>query len=108
MAEYIEREALIKLCELKHYVVSSNESPFDAVRKQGRFFREAVDEAPAVDVVPRSKIAEIFEEIEGAVRSAISVANNEKSEVRRRAKEECYKGFICYLGMLKREYTEGE
>lgn len=108
MAEYIEREALIKLAESKHFTVRHNERAFDVARRQGRLFREAVDEAPAVDVVPRSKITEIFEEIEGAVRSAISVANNEKSEARRRAKEECYKGFICYLEMLKREYTEGE
>lgn len=51
MTEYIEREALIKLAQSKHYAVSSIDSPFDAVRRQGKLFREAVDECPAVDVV---------------------------------------------------------
>lgn len=63
MAEYIEREALIKLAQSKHYAVSGIDSPFDAVRRQGKLFREAVDECPAVDVVPRAEVDELLDTI---------------------------------------------
>lgn len=56
MAEYIEREALIKLAKTKHFTVVTHkrrdaEAVQEAVQEQGRLFREAVDECPAVDAV---------------------------------------------------------
>lgn len=51
MTEYIEREALIESVKSKHIVITSITSAAEAVQTQGRLFREAVDNAPAVDAV---------------------------------------------------------
>lgn len=60
MDEYIEREALIKLVETKHFTVVCDKGDAEAVRKsvqtQGKLFHEAIEECPAVDVVPKVEL----------------------------------------------------
>lgn len=48
----IDADALIKSAENFRFVVRDFENPFDAVRYQGKKFREMVENAPTVDAVP--------------------------------------------------------
>ena len=60
--DLISRSALIKDVEAREIVVHSNEHPFDAMRKQGKAFRECVENAPAVDAVEAIKSTEEIEQ----------------------------------------------
>lgn len=52
MARLIDADALIKAAEAKKFAIADNTHPYEAIRIQGRYFREVVDDAPTVDAVP--------------------------------------------------------
>lgn len=52
MAEYIEREALIRYAEKQRVIIVDGTSVADAMRIQGNVFRRCVETAPAADVRP--------------------------------------------------------
>lgn len=49
--DLISRSALIKAVEQKHFAISDNTHPYEAIRIQGKYFREVVDRQPVVDAV---------------------------------------------------------
>ena len=49
--DLINRQDLIKAVESKHFAISDNTHPYEAIRSQGKYFREVVDNAPQVDAV---------------------------------------------------------
>lgn len=49
--DLISRAALIKAVEQKHFAISDNTHPYEAIRIQGKYFREVVDSQPVVDAV---------------------------------------------------------
>lgn len=51
MAEYIDREALIRYVEKQEVIIKDELSIADAMRIQGNVFRRAVETCPAADVV---------------------------------------------------------
>ena len=50
MAEYIEREALIRYTEKQEVIIVNGTSIADAMRIQGNVFRKCIETAPASDV----------------------------------------------------------
>lgn len=52
MARLIDADALIKVAEAKKFAIADNTHPYEAIRIQGKYFREAIDDAPTVDAVP--------------------------------------------------------
>lgn len=50
MAEYIEREALIRYTEKQEVIIVNGTSIADAMRIQGNVFRRCIETAPAADV----------------------------------------------------------
>ena len=50
--DLIDRKELIKAVERKQFAIADNTHPYEAIRIQGRYFREVVDDAPSVDAVP--------------------------------------------------------
>lgn len=50
MAEYIEREALIRYTEKQEVIIVNGTSIADAMRIQGNVFRKCIETAPAADV----------------------------------------------------------
>ena len=51
MAEYIDREALIKSAEKQRVVIKDGTSVAEAMRIQGKAFRKCVETVPTADVV---------------------------------------------------------
>lgn len=49
--DLIDRKALIKAAEKKKFAIADNTHPYKAVEIVGKYFREVVDNAPAVDAV---------------------------------------------------------
>jgi hypothetical protein len=49
--DLISRNDLIKAVEAKRFAISDNTHPYEAIRIQGKYFREVVDNAPKVDAV---------------------------------------------------------
>lgn len=49
--DLINRQDLIKAVESKHFAIADNTHPYEAIRIQGKYFREVVDNAPKVDAV---------------------------------------------------------
>ena len=52
MARLIDADALMKSAREFRFVVKEFDSPFDAVRYQGRKFKEMVEKAPTIVAVP--------------------------------------------------------
>lgn len=52
MADLIDRQTLIKAAEKKKFGIADNTHPYEAIRIQGKYFREVVENAPTVDAVP--------------------------------------------------------
>ena len=50
--DLIERNDLIAAVENKKFAISDNTHPYEAIRIQGKHFREVVENAPTVDAVP--------------------------------------------------------
>ena len=68
----------------------------------------AIREVPTADVVPRSEVEKIFEEMEKTIRGALvligfSYKHNPK-EIQ--CRKECYEDFLGYVAELKKKYTE--
>jgi hypothetical protein len=64
----------------------------------------------SADVVPKSEVASILDEIEKTIRAALilidfSYKHNQK-EIQ--CKKECYEDFLGYIAELKKKYTEGK
>lgn len=51
MAEYIDREALIKSAEKQRVVIKDGTSVAEAIRIQGKAFRKCIETVPTADVV---------------------------------------------------------
>ena len=49
--DLIDRKDLIKAVEKKQFAIADNTHPYEAIRIQGKYFREVVDNAPTVDAV---------------------------------------------------------
>lgn len=49
--DLIDRQELIKAVQKKHFAIADNTHPYEAIRIQGKYFREVVDNAPTVDAV---------------------------------------------------------
>ena len=65
--DLISRRDLIKAVESKHFAISDNTHPYEAIRIQGKYFREVVDNAPQVDAVEvvRCKDCQHYDNSEG-------------------------------------------
>ena len=69
---------------------------------------DLLNNAPTADVVPKSEVESILNEIENTIRGALVLlrfsykANQKEFEI----KEECYMDFLGYIAELKKKYTE--
>lgn len=65
--DFINREDLIKAVEAKRFAIGDNTHPYEAIRIQGKYFREVVDNQPAVDAVEvvRCKDCKYYDNSEG-------------------------------------------
>jgi hypothetical protein len=66
--------------------------------------------AHSADVVPKSEVVKVLDEIEKTIRGALvlicfSYKHNQK-EIQ--CKKECYEDFLGYVAELKKKYTEGK
>ena len=118
MAEYIEREAVLK-------IIADNcphdKGGYNTEEEMGAgvacfYIIKGVENIPTADVAPKSEVArEIFAELENILdpiiqlNYAISVQHEDPIE---RAKailaEQALRAFRDYLAELKKKYTEGE
>ena len=69
---------------------------------------DAVRELPTADVVPKSEVVKVLDEIEKTIRGALvlvgfSYKHNQKEM---QCKKECYEDFLGYIAELKKKYTE--
>ena len=67
-----------------------------------------IERQPTADVVPKSEVAKVLDEIEKTIRGALvlvgfSYKHNPK-EIQ--CKKECYEDFLGYIAELKKKYTE--
>ena len=108
MAEYIDREQLLELinedCKYQNptneYTRGCNEVCDWAIK--------TIKNIPTADVVPKSEVAKVLDEIEKTIRGALvlvgfSYKHNQK-EIQ--GKQECYEDFLGYIAELKKKYTE--
>ena len=58
--DLISRNDLIKAVEAKRFAISDNTHPYEAIRIQGKYFREVVDNAPKVDAVEVVRCKDCF------------------------------------------------
>lgn len=49
--DVISRKDLIKAVQAKQFAIADNTHPYEAIRIQGKYFREVVDNVPTVDAV---------------------------------------------------------
>ena len=56
MARYIDAEALINALEKRRIVIQRYTTAESALQTQGRIFREEIENAPTVDVVPMEEV----------------------------------------------------
>lgn len=49
--DLISRDDLIKAAEAKKFAIADNTHPYEAMRIQGKYFREVVDNVPTVNAV---------------------------------------------------------
>lgn len=102
MARYYEETALIEF--VKQYTPHINgENTMQCVER-------AIRNAPTADVVPKSEVVKVLDEIENTIRGALvlvgfSYKHNSKET---QCKQECYEDFLGYIAQLKKKYTEGE
>jgi hypothetical protein len=115
MDEYLKRKDLIIACKNTYHDITEKDNKYDVAIKMGTIFKKLVYESPPADVVPRSEVERIFEEIEKKVKASLTIHLEEinKEHIKDTPLYDRHSGIIFAMqGMddfiveFKKKYTE--
>jgi hypothetical protein len=109
MARYINKDEFIAKIQDNFCTECNN---YDGVKCKSCGIDDTIDmveNADEADVVPKSEVESVLDEIEKTIRAALilidfSYKHNQK-EIQ--CRKECYEDFLGYIAELKKKYTEG-